>query len=92
MFILSISILALCVIYLVYRIISNIIRSSQNSKCDDKVAVEKNTFDERFYSTPSFDFPNIQSELELKDINYSSEPMIHGELEVKHYCKYGVDD
>lgn len=89
LFILSIVELAIFAIYFVYRIIIYIIiRSSQNSKCDDKIAVKENTLDERFYSTPSFDFPNIQSELELKDIDYGSEPIIPGELKVKHYCKY----
>lgn len=91
MYIISITVLVLCVIYMVYRIILYIIRSRKNNKCDDKIAVKKNTLDERFYSTPSFDFPNTQSELELKDIDCSSEPIISGKLEMKDYCKY-VDD
>lgn len=84
--ILSIVLLVPVAIYFVYGI--SIIRGRHDSKCDDEIAEEKNTLDERFYSKPSFDFPNIQSESELKDIDCSSEPEIPEKLEVKDYCKY----
>lgn len=49
----------------------------------------KNKIDERFYSYPSFDFPNTQSEFETKVIN--SGPDLceeQNEIHVEQYCKY----
>ena len=78
----------ICIIFAVYKAIKYFLR--ENKKETPTVIIKENTIDERFYSTPSFDFPNVQSELDMKFIDFVSHNLseIPNELEVRHYCKY----
>lgn len=51
--------------------------------------IKEITLNRKFYSTLSFNFPNIQPERELKDIDlvsgFSEKP---SEIKIQQYCKY----
>ncbi len=89
--VLSVTIIVLSVLFISIK--SIIIASLKVAKrSDKKVNVSIKTFDtidEKFYSTLVFDFPNVQSEEELKILN--SGPDLQKEqfeLEVEHYCNF----
>lgn len=65
-------------------------KNRQSIEKDNKNTIIKEiTLDKKLYSTPSFDFPNIQSERELKDIDFvSGFPDKPSEIKITRYCKY----
>ena len=77
----------ICIIFAIYQTRKYFLR--ENRKETATVIIKENTIDKRFYSTPSFDFPNVQSELDMKFIDFSSGfiETCH-ELKVTPYCKY----
>ena len=83
----AIIIFLLWVAFAIYRI--RIYFLKKNSKSNRKVEIKESNLDRRFYSTLSFDFPNIQSKVDMKFIDFSSNlAKQHTELEVAQYCKY----
>ena len=80
-------ILIVCIVFAVYRARKYFLR--ENRKETVTAIIKENIIDRRFYSTPSFDFPNVQSELDIKFIDFSSGLIetCH-ELKVTQYCKY----
>ena len=85
---LSIIVLIMFFIFAIYKFI----------KFNNRKSIEKNnkniinkeiTLDKRLYSTPSFDFPNVQSERELKDIDFTSGFLDKpSEIKITQYCKF----
>lgn len=44
--------------------------AKKKSKSTTKVKIKESNIDMRFYSTPSFDFSNVQSELDLRCLDF----------------------
>lgn len=64
-------------------------KNRQSREKDNKNIIKEITLDKRLYSTPSFDFPNVQSERELKDIDWASGfPDKPSEIKITQYCKF----
>lgn len=84
---LSSIIFIICIIFTFYKIKKYFCK--ERNKTTNKCIIKRVTLDEPFYSTPSFDFPNIQSEIDMKFIDFSSNlAKEHSELNVTQYCKY----
>ena len=85
---LSIIVLIMFFIFAIYKFI----------KFNNRKSIEKNnkniinkeiTLDKRLYSTPSFDFPNVQSKRELKDIDFTSGFLDNpSKIKITQYCKF----
>lgn len=82
--------LVICVLFYVYKAILAVMRCKNKINDSDKdIKLINWNLDARFHSTPSFDFPNIQSESDLKILNSGSNPCdVQEEIQVKQYCKY----
>lgn len=83
--------LIICSLFYAYKTIIRIIRYKKELLEKDKnnVKLINIDFDKRFHSSPSFDFPNVQSESDLKILNSGSDPCgKQDEIKVKQYCKY----
>lgn len=88
------SLLIACSLFGISRIVCKIIYKHEMSKKRRRILISKRTrashkLDSQFYSTPSFDFSNMQCEAEMRILN--SGPDLcqkRGEIKVKHYCKY----
>lgn len=82
--------LIICILFTIYKTIKTIkFFSIQKKKKFPTTIIEKTSFDSRFHSLPSFDFPNTQSEADMKIVN--SGPDLcekQDEIKVKEYCKY----
>ncbi|MCM1498174.1 MAG: hypothetical protein NC124_06870 [Clostridium sp.] len=82
--------LIICTLFTIYKVIKTIkFFTMQKKKKFPTTIIEKTFFDSRFHSSPSFDFPNTQSEADMKIIN--SGPNLcekQNAIEVKEYCKY----
>lgn len=79
-----------CVLYASYRIIiktKNYV--NRNVPSNNNIVINNVSIDMRFHSAPNFDFPNVQSESDLRIANtgpdLSAEP---SELKVKQYCNF----
>ncbi len=84
-------VLIICTLFYTYKIIIRIIRYKKEllEKEKENVKLINFDFDKRFHSSPSFDFPNVQSEADLKILNSGSDPCDkQDEIKVKQYCKY----
>ena len=81
-------ILSMGVAFAIYRI--RIYFVKKKSKSTTKVKIKESDIDMRFYSTPSFDFPNVQSELDLRCLDFGQHYLneTRNELQVTQYCKY----
>lgn len=87
MTILSSIIFIICIIFGFYQIKKYFFK--KRNKVTNEYIIKKVTIDKRFYSTLSFDFPNIQSEMNMKFIDFSTNlTKEHNELNVTQYCKY----
>lgn len=86
----SVFLLIISIIFTAYKLILSIIRhikKTHNKSFDIKLV--NCDFDKRFHSSPSFDFPNIQSESDLRILNSGSDPCDkQEEIQVKQYCRY----
>lgn len=85
---LSTIVLIMFFIFAIYKF-----RKFMNRKSIEKdnknIIIKEITLDKRLYSTPSFDFPNVQSERELKDIDFASGfPDKPSEIKITQYCKF----
>lgn len=83
--------LIICVIFSIYKSVLRIIRYREKimKKSEDDIKLVNINFDKRFHSSPTFDFPNVQSESDLKILNSGSDPCDkQEEIQVKEYCKY----
>lgn len=82
--------LVVCVLFYIYKIILAIIRYKNIIKNKSKdIKLINCNIDKRFHSSPSFDFPNVQSELDIKILNSGSNPCDEQDkIQVKQYCKY----
>lgn len=82
--------LIVCILFSFYKIIMRFLRIFIAKKsCDNHVEFTVNQVNNCNLSSPSYDFPNIQSEVDIKIIN--SGPDLCDEqdsIEVKQYCKY----
>ena len=84
---LSSIIFIICIIFTFYQIKKYFCKDK--NKVTNKHIIKKSTLDKQFYSAPSFNFPNIQSEMDMKFIDFSSNlTREHDELNVTQYCKY----
>ena len=65
-------------------------KNRQSIEKDNKnIIIKEITLDKRLYSAPSFDFPNVQSQRELKDIDLASGfPDKPSEIKITQYCKF----
>ena len=61
-------ILSMGVAFAIYRV--GYILQRKKSKSTTRVKIKESNIDMRFYSTPSFDFPNVQSELDLRYLDF----------------------
>lgn len=82
--------LIICVLFYVYKAVLAVMRYKNKINDSDKdIKLINWNLDARFHATPSFDFPNIQSESDLKILNSGSNPCdVQEEIQVKQYCKY----
>lgn len=85
--------LVVCTLFGIYKIIYKLISKYLIKKRENVhialKSIKKEQVDLQYYSTPSFNFPNVQSEADMKILN--SGPDIcekQGEIDVKQYCKY----
>lgn len=89
--ILSITIIVLSVLFISIKSII-FVCLEVGKRRDKKVSISiktLDTIDEKFYSTLVFDFPNVQSEEELKILNSGPDlDKEQFELEVEHYCNF----
>lgn len=79
-----------CVIYAFYRTIIKMKNYVNKNTSETKDVVINNGFiDMRFHSVPNFDFPNVQSESDLKITNSGPDLSVEpSKIKVKQYCKY----
>lgn len=82
--------LIVCIVFGLYKVIMRLSRFFTAKKsCVNHVEFIDNHVNNCNLSSPSYDFPNIQSEVDIKIIN--SGPDLCDEqdnIEVKQYCKY----
>lgn len=85
---LSIIVLIMFFIFAIYKFRK--FKNRESIEKDNKnIIIKKITLYKRLYSTPSFDFPNVQSERELKDIDFSSDFQDKpSEIKITQYCKF----
>ena len=79
-------ILSMGVAFAIYRIRMHFAKKKANLL----LKIKESNIDMRFYSTPSFDFPNVQSELDLRCLDFGQHCLneTRNELQVTQYCKY----
>lgn len=79
-----------CTIFTIYKTIMTIkYFSTKKRKNISAIIVEKSSYDSPCHSSPSFDFPNTQSEADMKIINSGPDLCEKQEvIRVKEYCKY----
>ncbi len=86
---------AVCVVFGIYKMCFKLYKRKQKlgqekyGRKDINITFSSPSVDLRFYSKPTFDFPNIQSELDLKILNSGLNLCEEqSEILVKPYCKY----
>lgn len=85
---LSTIVLIMFFIFSIYKFVKFKNRKSIE-KNNKNIIIKEITLDKRLYSTPSFDFPIVQSERELKDIDFTSGfPDKPSEIKITQYCKF----
>lgn len=79
-----------CVLYGSCRFFTKIkSHIEKNTSKTTHIIVKDNSIDMRFHSVPNFDFPNVQSESDLRITNTGPDLNTElSEIEVKQYCKY----
>lgn len=86
------ALLTVCTIFSLYKAylrIKRFFKKCKSQKMSPVVETTKIKIDNRFYSYATFDFPNVQSESEMKIMNSGPNPDIKQEkISVKQYCKY----
>lgn len=84
--------LTVCTIFSLYKVylwIKRFLKKRESEKMSTVVETKRSKIDNRFYSYASFDFPNVQSESEMKIMNSGPDPDIkQKKICVKQYCKY----
>lgn len=85
--------LIVCALFTVYKIYIKIKRIRYISNMQKNIKKNINLIDvhidERIHSSPSYDFPNVQPETDMKIVNSGPDLCSkQSELNVKHYCKY----
>ncbi len=82
--------LLVCTLFSIYKIILRY--SKRTSKCEKKIDGVLSCNEEvdwRFHSTPRFDFPNVQSEADLRILNSGRDLCEEQkEIDVRHFCEY----
>ena len=84
-------ILIVCILFAIYRIKTYF--SRKNNKEIDKgtcnAIIKEINIDEKCYSKPSFDFPNVQPESDMRFVDFGPDlSKIRDEIKVIQYCKY----
>lgn len=79
----------ICSLFALYKIVINFIQNRKNSKKNNNIINAENFVDLRVHSLLSFDFPNVQSEADMKIVNSGPDLCkVQDEIQVKQYCKY----